>query len=92
MPHQPVTCGVPFERKIPQEEILGDQGKAGLPGIRLLVLERGAVDVPGLAEGLPAEAEDGGLVDEPFGDRHGLGGRGEELTPFFKRKVRHHQG
>ena len=84
--------GVPFERKIPQEEILGDHGKVRWPGAQLLVVERGAVDVPGLTEGLAAEAEDGRLVDEPFGDRHGLCGRGEELPPFLEGEVRHHQG
>ena len=55
---------------------------------RLLALERGAVHVAGLAIGLAAEAQDGGVVDETVGDGHGLSGRREKLSPLPEGQVR----
>ncbi len=61
------------------------RASAGGGESRLLVVERGAVHVAGLAVGLAAEAQDGGVVDETVGDGDGLGGRREKLGPLLKR-------
>ena len=49
--------------------------------------ERRVVDVAGLAEWLPAEAQDRGLIDDAIDDGHRLGGRGKELPPLPEREV-----
>ena len=54
----------------------------------LLAIERGAVDVTGLAVGLACEAQDGGVVDEPIGDGDRLRGRRQELGPLLEREIR----
>jgi hypothetical protein len=57
---------------------------------KLLSVERRAVDIARLAIGFPRKSQDGRLIDEAVGNRHGLGGRGHEFPPFFKWEVRHY--
>jgi hypothetical protein len=48
------------------------------------------VDVASLAVRLPRESQNRRLIDEPVGDRHGLRGRRQELSPRLEGEVRHH--
>jgi hypothetical protein len=60
--------------------------------VELLAVERRAVDVAGLTVRLTGEAQDRGVVDEPIGDGHRLGGRREKLGPLLEREIRNHHG
>jgi len=66
-----------------------DPSSVGATG-GLLVLKRSAEDVARSAEGFPAEAEDGGLIDQPLGDGHRLGRRGQEFPPLLEGEVGDH--
>ena len=61
-------------------------GEGGVEG-RLLFVEGSPVDIPGLSEGLSAEAEDGGLVDEALADGDRLGRGGQDFLPLRKGQV-----
>jgi hypothetical protein len=54
---------------------------------RLLFVEGSAVHVAGPPEGLPAEAEDRGLIDQPLADGDGLGRRRQDLLPLREGQV-----
>jgi hypothetical protein len=58
----------------------------------LLVIERCAMDVARLAIGFAGEAQDGGVVDEPIGDRDRLRRRRQELGPLLEREIRDDHG